>query len=49
MFARAPKQLPFFVSLSSIDAILPEERDIEVRQADLKKHLTVTEVDGKPM
>ncbi|XP_034716117.1 pleckstrin homology domain-containing family S member 1-like isoform X2 [Etheostoma cragini] len=25
-----------------------EERDIKVKQADLKKHLTLTEVDGKP-
>ncbi|XP_050922517.1 pleckstrin homology domain-containing family S member 1 [Lates calcarifer] len=25
-----------------------EERDMEVKQADLKKHLTLTEVDGKP-
>ncbi|KAM3859957.1 pleckstrin homology domain-containing family S member 1-like [Diretmus argenteus] len=25
-----------------------EERDIEVNQADLKKHLTLTDVDGKP-
>uniref|UniRef100_A0A3Q3X0I5 PH domain-containing protein n=1 Tax=Mola mola TaxID=94237 RepID=A0A3Q3X0I5_MOLML len=49
MFTRAPKQLPSFVFLSSIDAIIPEERDIEVKQADLKKHLTVTEVDGKPI
>lgn len=35
-------------STESLDAIDPEERDIEVKQADLKKHLTITEVDGKP-
>lgn len=38
----------YFVFLSSLDTIDPEERDIEVKQADLKKHLTITEVDGKP-
>lgn len=36
------------VSFSSLDTITPEERDIEVKQADLKKHLTLTEVEGKP-
>lgn len=35
-------------STESLDTIDPEERDIEVRQADLKKHLTITEVHGKP-
>ncbi|CAK6956627.1 pleckstrin homology domain-containing family S member 1-like [Scomber scombrus] len=35
-------------STESLDPISPEERDIEVKQADLKKHLTLTEVDGKP-
>ncbi|XP_070783400.1 pleckstrin homology domain-containing family S member 1-like isoform X2 [Enoplosus armatus] len=35
-------------STESLDIITPEERDIEVGQADLKKHLTLTEVDGKP-
>lgn len=35
-------------STESLDFISPEERDIEVKQADLKKHLTLTEVDGKP-
>ncbi|XP_035467968.1 pleckstrin homology domain-containing family S member 1 isoform X2 [Scophthalmus maximus] len=35
-------------STESLDHIIPEERDIEVKQADLKKHLTLTEVDGKP-
>uniref|UniRef100_A0A671WV79 PDZ domain-containing protein n=1 Tax=Sparus aurata TaxID=8175 RepID=A0A671WV79_SPAAU len=36
------------VSFSSLDTITPEERDIEVKHADLKKHLTLTEVEGKP-
>lgn len=35
-------------STESLDVFDPEERDIEVKQADLKKHLTITEVDGKP-
>ncbi|KAF7666543.1 hypothetical protein LDENG_00102940 [Lucifuga dentata] len=37
-------------STESIDNINidPEERDIVVSRADLKKHLTLTEVDGKP-
>ncbi|XP_071318417.1 pleckstrin homology domain-containing family S member 1-like [Trachinotus anak] len=35
-------------SNESLSPITPEERDIEVKQADLKKHLTLTEVDGKP-
>ncbi|XP_030019082.1 pleckstrin homology domain-containing family S member 1 isoform X2 [Sphaeramia orbicularis] len=35
-------------SMDSLDSSSPEERDIEVKQADLKKHLTLTEVDGKP-
>ncbi|XP_042364564.1 pleckstrin homology domain-containing family S member 1-like isoform X2 [Plectropomus leopardus] len=35
-------------STESLDIINPEERDLEVKQADLKKHLTLTEVDGKP-
>ncbi|KAM3592551.1 uncharacterized protein V6R79_021145 [Siganus canaliculatus] len=34
-------------STESLD-IHPEERDIEVKQADLKKHLTLTDLDGKP-
>uniref|UniRef100_A0A665VHD6 PH domain-containing protein n=1 Tax=Echeneis naucrates TaxID=173247 RepID=A0A665VHD6_ECHNA len=34
--------------LCSLDHITAEERDIEVKQADLKKHLTLTEIDGKP-
>lgn len=35
-------------SSESIDTVTPEERDLTVRQADMKKHLTLTEVDGKP-
>ncbi|XP_026171296.1 pleckstrin homology domain-containing family S member 1-like isoform X2 [Mastacembelus armatus] len=35
-------------SIESIYPINPEERDIDVKQADLKKHLTLIEVDGKP-
>ncbi|KAI3365243.1 hypothetical protein L3Q82_010336, partial [Scortum barcoo] len=42
---RLPRMTSCFF-LSSLDS--PEERDIKVKQADLKKHLTVTEVDGKP-
>uniref|UniRef100_A0A3Q1GUA0 Pleckstrin homology domain containing S1 n=1 Tax=Acanthochromis polyacanthus TaxID=80966 RepID=A0A3Q1GUA0_9TELE len=33
---------------SSTKCLETMERDIEVKQADLKKHLSVTEVDGKP-
>uniref|UniRef100_A0A3Q3EEE0 Pleckstrin homology domain containing S1, tandem duplicate 3 n=1 Tax=Labrus bergylta TaxID=56723 RepID=A0A3Q3EEE0_9LABR len=32
----------------SLDTITPEEREFEMKVADLKKHLTLTEVDGKP-
>eukprot|EP00064_Thunnus_orientalis_P014159 superscaffoldBa00002426_g14200 len=35
-------------SNESLDLNSPEERDIMVKQADLKKHLTLTEVEGKP-
>ncbi|XP_029954322.1 pleckstrin homology domain-containing family S member 1 [Salarias fasciatus] len=35
-------------STESIEPVPPKEKDIEVKQADLKKHLTLTEVDGKP-
>ncbi|XP_053197034.1 pleckstrin homology domain-containing family S member 1-like [Scomber japonicus] len=42
------KRLQKESSTESLDFISPEERDIEVKQADLKKHLTLTEVDGKP-
>lgn len=33
---------------SSAECLEAVERDIEVKQADLKKHLSVTEVDGRP-
>ncbi|XP_023124082.2 pleckstrin homology domain-containing family S member 1 isoform X2 [Amphiprion ocellaris] len=33
---------------SSAECLETMERDIEVKQADLKKHLSVTEVDGRP-
>ncbi|XP_028285716.1 pleckstrin homology domain-containing family S member 1-like isoform X2 [Parambassis ranga] len=36
-------------STESIDPVVPGERDIEVKQADLKKHLSLTETDGKPL
>ncbi|XP_035528168.1 pleckstrin homology domain-containing family S member 1-like isoform X2 [Morone saxatilis] len=35
-------------STESLDTLTSEERDFEIKQADLKKHLTLTEVDGKP-
>ncbi|XP_041672064.1 pleckstrin homology domain-containing family S member 1-like [Cheilinus undulatus] len=35
-------------SAESLDTLTPEEREFEIKQADLKKHLTLTEVDGKP-
>ncbi|XP_074475829.1 pleckstrin homology domain-containing family S member 1-like isoform X2 [Sebastes fasciatus] len=35
-------------STESLDAMTLVERDFEVKQADLKKHLTLTEVYGKP-
>ncbi|XP_060884593.1 pleckstrin homology domain-containing family S member 1-like isoform X2 [Labrus mixtus] len=35
-------------STESLDTITPEEREFEIKVADLKKHLTLTEVDGKP-
>ncbi|XP_028424358.1 pleckstrin homology domain-containing family S member 1 [Perca flavescens] len=35
-------------STESLNNINPQERDLKVKQADLKKHLTLTEVDGKP-
>ncbi|XP_069374099.1 pleckstrin homology domain-containing family S member 1 isoform X2 [Paralichthys olivaceus] len=35
-------------STQRLDHIIPEEIDIEIKQAHLKKHLTLTEVDGKP-
>lgn len=35
-------------SSESLDTITSEEREFEISQAELKKHLTLTEVDGKP-
>ncbi|XP_068610624.1 pleckstrin homology domain-containing family S member 1-like isoform X2 [Brachionichthys hirsutus] len=35
-------------STESLDNVTPEERDIEVKRADLKKHLSMTETEGKP-
>ncbi|KAI4807358.1 hypothetical protein KUCAC02_027170 [Chaenocephalus aceratus] len=35
-------------SSESFDTINPEERDFEIKQGDLKKHLTLTDVGGKP-
>ena len=40
--------MSFFFLFSSLDLSAPEERDFEVKQAELKKHLTLTEIDGKP-
>ncbi|XP_072229011.1 pleckstrin homology domain-containing family S member 1-like [Leuresthes tenuis] len=42
------RQVPPRSSTESIDRLTLQERDIEVKPADLKKHLTLTEVDGKP-
>ncbi|XP_051274500.1 pleckstrin homology domain-containing family S member 1 isoform X2 [Dicentrarchus labrax] len=36
-------------STESLDTLTSEEREFEIKQADLKKHLTLTEVDGKPI
>lgn len=36
-------------STESLDEISTEERDIEVKRADLKKHLTLMDVEGKPV
>ncbi|KAJ4941058.1 hypothetical protein JOQ06_027345 [Pogonophryne albipinna] len=38
----------FLLDNKSFDTITPEERDFEIKQGDLKKHLTLTDVDGKP-
>ncbi|XP_074519884.1 pleckstrin homology domain-containing family S member 1-like [Halichoeres trimaculatus] len=35
-------------SSESLDTITSEEREFEISPAELKKHLTLTEVDGKP-
>ncbi|XP_076007705.1 pleckstrin homology domain-containing family S member 1-like isoform X2 [Genypterus blacodes] len=36
------------MSVESMDNFSLEERDVEINCADLKKHLTLTDVDGKP-
>ncbi|KAF3853632.1 hypothetical protein F7725_014320 [Dissostichus mawsoni] len=38
----------FLLDNKSVDTITLEERDFEIKQGDLKKHLTLTDVDGKP-
>ncbi|XP_037612050.1 pleckstrin homology domain-containing family S member 1-like isoform X2 [Sebastes umbrosus] len=38
----------FHLESESLDTMTLVERDFEVKQADLKKHLTLTEVYGKP-
>lgn len=38
-----------FLLPPSLDEISTEERDIEVKRADLKKHLTLMDVEGKPV
>ncbi|XP_056152752.1 pleckstrin homology domain-containing family S member 1-like [Lampris incognitus] len=45
-----PQTLPKPRKRSSLspEDMTPEEKDIEVNRADLKKHLTLTRVDGKP-
>ncbi|XP_047464262.1 pleckstrin homology domain-containing family S member 1-like isoform X2 [Mugil cephalus] len=35
-------------SADSIDHVAPDERNLMVNMADVKKHLTLTDVDGKP-
>ncbi|KAK2820421.1 hypothetical protein Q5P01_023380 [Channa striata] len=46
---RANAHTPESQSFSeSLERCAPEERDVELRQADVKKHLTLTDVDGKP-
>ncbi|XP_053270275.1 pleckstrin homology domain-containing family S member 1 [Pleuronectes platessa] len=42
------KTLEKQTSTESVDHSIPEERDIEVKKVDLRKHLTLTELDGKP-
>ncbi|KAI9514213.1 hypothetical protein NQZ68_035240 [Dissostichus eleginoides] len=38
----------FLLDNKSVDTMTLEERDFEIKQGDLKKHLTLTDVDGKP-
>ncbi|XP_061564120.1 pleckstrin homology domain-containing family S member 1-like [Cololabis saira] len=44
----SPEELEKQNSTESLDLSAAEERDLEVKQADLKKHLTLTDKDGKP-
>lgn len=46
---RVPFQLLFFLPPLSLDDVSTEEKDIVVKRADLKKHLTLMDVEGKPM
>lgn len=46
---RVPFKLLFFLPPLSLDDISTEEKDIMVKRADLKKHLTLMDVEGKPM
>ncbi|XP_033975787.1 pleckstrin homology domain-containing family S member 1-like isoform X2 [Trematomus bernacchii] len=38
----------FLLDNKSFETITLEEREFEIKQGDLKKHLTLTDVDGKP-
>uniref|UniRef100_A0A3B5K695 Pleckstrin homology domain containing S1, tandem duplicate 2 n=1 Tax=Takifugu rubripes TaxID=31033 RepID=A0A3B5K695_TAKRU len=44
-----PFKLLFFLPPLSLDDISTEEKDIVVKRADLKKHLTLMDVEGKPI
>lgn len=44
-----PSQPLFFLPPLSLDDVSTEEKDIVVKRADLKKHLTLMDVEGKPM
>lgn len=44
-----PFKLLFFLPPLSLDDVSTEEKDIVVKRADLKKHLTLMDVEGKPM
>lgn len=46
---RAPFKLLFFLPPLSLDDVSTEEKDIVVNRANLKKHLTLVDVEGKPM
>ncbi|XP_055085568.1 uncharacterized protein LOC117387679 isoform X2 [Periophthalmus magnuspinnatus] len=43
-----PRTLEKQSSSECLDPFNPNERDIEIKQSDLKKHLKLTEVDDKP-